>query len=35
MIRDGSVDLVMLGATLHADPDWPRRARERLAPPRA
>jgi 2,4-dienoyl-CoA reductase-like NADH-dependent reductase (Old Yellow Enzyme family) len=31
VVRDGSVDLVMLGTALRADPDWPRRARERLA----
>lgn len=31
VVRDGSVDLVMLGAALRADPDWPRAARELLA----
>jgi 2,4-dienoyl-CoA reductase-like NADH-dependent reductase (Old Yellow Enzyme family) len=31
LVRDGSLDLVMLGAALRADPDWPRAAREQLA----
>lgn len=31
VVRDGSVDLVMLRQALRADPDWPIRAREALA----
>ena len=31
IIRDGSVDLVMLDQTLRLDPDWPIKAREALA----
>lgn len=31
IVRDGSVDLVMLDQSLRLDPDWPRRAREALA----
>lgn len=34
VVRDGSVDMVMLDESLRHDPDWPRRAREALlAPP--
>lgn len=32
IVRDGSVDLVMLGATLRDDPDWPALARAQLTP---
>lgn len=35
VVRDGSVDLVMLGRALQRDPDWPRAARARLAAERA
>lgn len=31
VVRDGSVDLVMLGSALRADPDWPRVAQAQLA----
>jgi 2,4-dienoyl-CoA reductase-like NADH-dependent reductase (Old Yellow Enzyme family) len=31
VVRDGSVDLVMLDGTLRADPDWPQAARALLA----
>lgn len=31
VVRDGSVDLVMLDGALRADPDWPRTARAALA----
>lgn len=30
IVRDGSVDLVMVGQGTHGDPDWPRHAREAL-----
>jgi len=30
VVRDGSVDLVMLDGSLRRDPDWPLRARDIL-----
>ncbi len=32
VVRDGSVDIVMLGRSLRSNPDWPRIARAALAP---